>query len=338
MQIEQRLRALIGLGQQLLLDSADKERAIQRALAENHWFSESDIRQSIHAIATQYLSEPALRQWLTGYELPAAIEPKIVGTVLAGNIPLVGFHDLLCVFISGHKAQVKLSSKDSVMMRYIIDLWCEIEPLYANYCTVSEQLKGFDAVIATGSNNSSRYFDYYFGNYPHIIRRNRHAVAVLSGNESKDELVALGIDVFSYCGLGCRNVSKLFVPPHYDFTPLLQSWQIFDEVMLRDKYKSNYDYQRTLLLLNREDHLAADFVMLRQYADAIASPISVVYYEVYDSQQNLAQRLNSLSEQIQCVVGNNSVYEPCIAFGKAQLPALHDYADGVDTLRFLLEL
>lgn len=335
MTIKQRIAALVRLGEQLLLPSPLTDQAIYKAIADNPWFEETDIRQALAAIVAQYLSADALLQWASQYALVERSNPKIVGTVLAGNIPLVGFHDVLCIFMSGHIAQIKLSSKDTALIHYLVDLLCQIDAQCAHYLQIVHHLKDFDAVIATGSNNSSRYFEYYFGKYPHIIRRNRSAVAVLSGSETNNDFLALGSDVFSYCGLGCRNISKLFVPINYTFDALLDAWQPFGEMMMRDRYKSNYDYQRTLLLLNKEPHLAADFVMLRQYTDALASPVSVLFYETYSDTTQLSQRLANLQDQIQCIVGKQ---QPYIPFGKAQQPALWDYADGIDTMQFLNNL
>lgn len=335
MNIEQRIAALVQLGKQLLMPDNNRETVIRRAIADNAWFTQPNIQHAIDAIATQFLAEQALRKWIQRYNIADTTTPKKVGIVLAGNIPLVGFHDLLCIFAAGHKAQIKVSSKDTVLINYVIMLLNQIDPQTTDYWQVTERLHDFDAVIATGSNNSSRYFEYYFGKYPHIIRRNRSAVAVLSGNETDVELVALGNDVFSYFGLGCRNISKLFVPTGYVFDRLLDQWQLFDELMLHDKYKANYDYQRTLLLLNREVHFASDYVMIRKYADAVSSPVSVVYYETYDTLPQLKQRIEQLNEQIQCVVGSNELYSPCVDFGKAQYPALNDYADGIDVMQFL---
>ncbi len=342
MNLTDRLAALSELGSRYLAFSpADWAQLADRAIAENAWFAEPDLRQAVQAVATQYLAPDRLAQWLKHYPTAAhsSRPSKTIGVVLAGNIPLVGFHDILCIFVAGHRAQIKLSARDSVLIRHALSELRDIAPETADYFLTSERLQHFDAIIATGSNNSSRYFDYYFGKYPHIIRRNRSSIAVLSGNETEDDLLRLGSDVFSYSGLGCRNVSKLFVPANYDFSPLLHIWEPhYADMMLREKYKANYDYQRALLLLNREPHTASDFVMLRSYSEAVASPVSVLFYEQYTDTNTLHQRIGELNEQIQCIVGNPTHYAPAIPFGAAQTPQLNDYADGIDTMSFLLNI
>jgi hypothetical protein len=254
---------------------------------------------------------------------------------MAGNIPLVGFHDLLCVLISGHMAQIKLSSKDSKLPSYIIKHLLWLEPGFEKNISVTEgKLHDFDAVIATGSDNSARYFHQYFGKYPNIIRKNRTSVAVLSGNESTQELSQLGEDVFSYFGLGCRNVSKIYAPVGYDFTLLLDAWQGFHDIIHHHKYSNNYDYQKSILLVNRLPFLDNGFVLLQEN-ERLVSPISVVYTESYTTPKNLHEKLSAIREKIQCITGNGDSFIP---FGQAQYPSLGDYADQIDTLKFLSEL
>jgi hypothetical protein len=261
---------------------------------------------------------------------------RTVALVLAGNIPLVGFHDLLCVLVSGHRAQLKLSSKDSRLMMYLIKHLLWLEPEFEKYITIKEsKLEEFDAVLATGSDNSSRYFQQYFGKYPHIIRKNRTSISILNGFESTDQLQALGKDVFTYFGLGCRNVSKVFVPQEYDFKPLLDSWSTYQEIINHHKYINNYDYQKSILLVNRTPFLDNGFVLLQE-SDRLVSPISVLYYERYSSTVDLQQKINSNAEKIQCIVGNSK--PATVPFGKAQIPEVWDYADQIDTLKFLSEL
>jgi hypothetical protein len=251
---------------------------------------------------------------------------------MAGNIPLVGFHDLLCVLISGHKILIKPSSKDTVLLTHLLEKLLEIEPRFANLVIVADRLKDFDAVIATGSDNSARYFEYYFGKYPHIIRKNRTSCAVLSGFETESELTALGKDVFTFFGLGCRNVSKMFLPVGFDPRTLIRSWEPFQTVMMHHKYHNNYDYQKSILIINRIPFIDSDFVLLQENTRFV-SPISVVYYEYYDAWDSLLTRLQENDSKLQCIVGN--LKNANISIGQAQLPSLQDYADRIDVIKFL---
>lgn len=335
MTVEQRINAFVKLGQHLsnLSPEAFETLALQ-AREENPWFTADNVKRSLTGI-TQYLQEDKLLAWTSTYTLTPA-SPKTVAGVLAGNIPLVGFHDLLCVLISGHHAQLKLSSKDSKLIPYLIRqlTWLEPELEQAIALKVGK-LEHFDAVIATGSDNSARYFEYYFGKYPNIIRKNRSSCAVLTGNETEAELEWLGEDIFSYFGLGCRNVSKIFVPPGYDFTNLLARWQSYQNIIHHHKYCNNYDYQKSILLVNQVSFLDNGFILLQE-SEKLVSPISVLYYEYYTSQADLESKLNSNHEKIQCVVGKDK--PATIPFGSAQYPEVWDYADQIDTLKFLQEL
>jgi len=250
---------------------------------------------------------------------------------MAGNIPLVGFHDFLCVFISGHKALIKPSSKDQVLIKHLIDKLGDWDEETKSLVSFSDMLKGCDAYIATGSNNSSRYFDYYFGKYPNIIRRNRTSVAILTGEETKEELGKLADDVYQYFGLGCRNVTKIYVPKDYDFIPLLESFKKYNYLADHFKYKNNYDYNLALHLLNKKYYMTNDSILLIE-EPAIFSPISQLNYEFYSDNDDLAEK-SAPVQDLQCVVGKGF-----IAFGQAQSPAITDYADGIDTLAFLSEL
>lgn len=265
--------------------------------------------------------------------------PKSVGLVLAGNIPLVGFHDILCVFVSGHRSVIKLSDKDPFLLPLLLDFLKETDARIADYFTTTTgRLTDFDAVIATGSNNSARYFEAYFGKYPHIIRKNRNAVGILRGSETAEELRLLGDDIFQYFGLGCRNVSKLYLPKNYNFTLLLETLHERNEIVMHDKYKNNFDYNFTLLILNKIKYESNGCILMRE-ADEIASPISMVYYEFYDNLKNLTQQLQAKKDEIQLVVAASPVENlPTFNFGDAQKPSLSDYADGVDTLQFLINL
>jgi len=258
--------------------------------------------------------------------------PFRVGLVMAGNIPAVGFHDLLCVLASGNQAVCKLSSDDEVLIPFLTDILARVEPAFGGQSKFVGRVSDVDAVIATGSNNSARYFEYYFRHHPHIIRHNRNGVAVISGDESVEELGRLGQDIFTYFGMGCRSISKLFVPSGYDFSQFFSVTERFSEVMQHNKYMNNYDYHRALFLLNNEAFLTNNFLSLRQNT-AIASPVSVLHYDYYVSRMEVERYLEMEAEKIQCVVGKG--YLP---FGTAQAPGLSDYADGVDTMKFLCGL
>lgn len=296
---------------------------------ENPWFTEDNVRMAVSGIA-RFLNKEKLQAWTSTYAFNN--NPKKVALIMAGNIPMVGFHDLLCVLISGHLAVMKLSSKDSVLIKFLAQKLISIEPQFENKIEFAERLKNFDAVIATGSDNSARYFDYYFGKYPNIIRKNRISIGVLTGNESDEELTALGVDVFSYFGLGCRNVSKLFVPIGYDLGKIYRSWEIYHDIVYHHKYCNNYDYQKSILLVNTSPFLDNGFVIFQEN-EKMVSPISVVYYEYYTTSTELTERLNILKEKTQCIVGSSEWSN--IKFGQSQFPELGDYADQIDTLSFL---
>lgn len=335
MTLEQRISAFVKLGNHLsnLSDEAFETLALN-ARNENPWFTAENVKRSLTGI-TQYLNEDKLKQWTSTYTL-APKEPKEVALVLAGNIPLVGFHDLLCVLISGHHAQLKLSSKDSKLIQYLIKHLIWLEPTFEEAITIKEnKLENFDAVIATGSDNSARYFEYYFGKYPNIIRKNRTSCVILTGNESEEEIDALGEDIFSYFGLGCRNVSKAYVPNGYDLTKILSRGEAYKDIIHHHKYCNNYDYQKSILLVNLVPFLDNGFILLQENKKLV-SPISVLYYEYYTDQADLENKLNNNKEKIQCMVGNNK--PASIGFGMAQYPEVWDYADKVDTLKFLEEL
>lgn len=334
MNTEDRVEAFEKLGKYLsAIDKDEFTNLAASARNENSWFTEENIQAAFHGLA-RYLRPEHLREWVSRYKL-TVVKPRTVAVIMAGNIPLVGFHDFLTVLISGHNLLIKPSSKDSVLLSYLAKKLGEIEPRFAPRITFAEQLKNFDAVIATGSDNSARYFHYYFGRYPNIIRKNRTSCAVLNGRETQEELQALGRDVFSYFGLGCRNVSKIFVPLHYDLPQLLKSWEPFHDIIHHHKYHNNYDYQKSILLVNSASFLDSGFVMLQE-SEKLVSPIAVVYYETYEDEGALALKLTEAREKIQCIVGHAT--PGAIPFGEAQMPALWDYADQVDTLKFLSSL
>lgn len=314
------------------LSSQEKSHILDRAQAENIWFTEENVDQAIQG-AIRYLDEDKLKQWTKG--LPETVsKPKKVGVVMAGNIPLVGFHDMLTVLISGHILMAKLSSKDTFLIRYVAGLLHEIEPRFRDYTIFAERLNEVDAIIATGSDNSAKHFEYYFAHIPHIIRKNRSSCAILNGKETNEEFVSLGKDIFLYFGLGCRNVSKLYVPKDYNFSHLLKSLSAYSDLLNHHKYSNNYDYNKSIYLVNGEPHYDTGFVLLRK-STALVSPISVIYYEEYPDQQALDQVIAAKRDKIQCIVSKEGWYANSFPFGKAQEPELWNYADGINTLAFI---
>jgi len=335
-QLGDRIRAFATVGKMLRrLDDREKEHIFQRARAENSWFTEESITLALEGVQ-RYLDEEKLQQWTEGLpDNPS--RPQKIGVVMAGNIPMVGFHDFLAVLITGHQLMAKLSSKDSFLIRYIADMLTDIEPWFTEQVDFRERLNEADAMIATGSDNSSRYFEYYFAKMPHIIRRNRSSVGVLDGKETREDLEALGRDAFQYFGLGCRNVSKLFVPSGFDFSSLLEAWQKFEHLSHHHKYNNNYDYNKSIYLVNKEPHYDSGFAMLRE-SEQLVSPVSVVYYEKYEHTDTLKARLAQFSDKIQCVVSRDAWLAGSLPFGRAQQPELWDYADDINTLEFLSKL
>jgi hypothetical protein len=334
MNLEDRIAAFEKLGKHLrAIDEVALDEIITRARNENSWFTSENIKLALNALH-EFLTRENLTRWTNQYNLTPG-RPKTVAVIMAGNIPLVGFHDFLSVLISGHSILIKASSKDSFLPHLICNKLNEIEPRFSSRIAFGEQLKNFDAVIATGSDNSSRYFDYYFGKYPHIIRKNRTSCAVLSGFETTEELEKLGYDVFTYFGLGCRNVAKLYVPLEYEFDKMLKSWERYQDVMHHHKYHNNYDYQKSILLVNRVPFLDSGFVLLQE-SERMVSPISVVFYEYYGDYNLLKAKVSENADKIQCIVGN--MKPATVNFGLAQSPQLWDYADQIDTLKFLESL
>ena len=298
----------------------------------NPWFTPENVRDALNAISKE-LTEENLISWTNAYPgLKEKIKPVKVAVIMAGNIPLAGFHDFLSVLISGDHLLAKTSSKDPELIVRICNILCSINPGFRDIIEFSEgPLAEFDAMIATGSNNSSRYFEYYFGKYPNIIRRNRNSTAILEGYETDTELLDLGKDIFSYFGLGCRNVSKIYLPCGFDLSALLRNWDDFAGLIRHTKYANNYDFNKAVYLVNKERFYDTGYLLLKE-DKALSSPVSVLHYEYYTSKTSLKQELDLLSEKIQCIVSRKF-----IPFGKAQSPKLWDYADGIDTIEFLLK-
>ena len=317
------------LGKYLSANGSEWQQATEKAERENGWFTQEFIQLAVRNIIEHYLHAGRLEAFAAAYQVPAEpAAPRRVGLVAAGNIPLVGFHDWLCIFLSGHHTVIKPSSKDQVLISHLLGKLAQWAPEAALLTQQAEMLKGCDAYIATGSNNSARYFDYYFGKYPHIIRRNRTSVAILDGSESAADLEALADDVHQYFGLGCRNVTKIFVPAGYDFVPLLTSFRKYGYFSDHNKYRNNYDYQLALLMLNNKYYMTNDSLLLVE-ADAVFSPVSQLNFSFYSSRAEVLATLTE-NNDIQCIVGKDLV-----PFGQAQRPSLGDFADGVDTMKFL---
>ncbi|MCA0931704.1 acyl-CoA reductase [Lutimonas saemankumensis] len=305
---------------------------ISRAAEYNGWFTKDNVLTAFSRWG-KILNKSNLTNWTSSYNLDT-IEPKMIGVVMAGNIPLVGFHDFLTVLISGHSIKVKQSSADNKFLPLIAKYLEYVAPDFKGKIHFTdEKLENIDAVIATGSNNTARYFDYYFGKFPNIIRRNRNSAAILTGKESEDELINLGEDIFRYFGLGCRSVSKLFVPEGYDFDPLFSALYRYKDVLNYDKYVNNYDYNKAVYLMSNFKLLENGFLMLKE-DKSYSSPIATVFYEYYSNDSELEQKLSDDKELIQCLVGS-SEKSGMVSFGQTQKPGLSDYADGIDTLSFL---
>lgn len=298
----------------------------------NPWFTPENVKSALNVIALE-LTEENLIKWTNVYPLlKENTKPLTAGIIMAGNIPLAGFHDYLSVLISGNNLIARTSSKDSELILLISDILCTINTGFINKIKFTEgTLSDFDVIIATGSNNSSRYFEYYFGKYPNIIRKNRNSIAIIEGDETGSELEALGKDIFLYFGLGCRNISKIYVPEGYLFSEMMRNWELYAGISNHIKYANNYDFNKAVYIVNKDFFYDTGYLLLKE-DKGLSSPVSVLYYEFYNSQYAVKQQTELLKEKIQCVVGKQY-----IPFGKAQSPHLWDYADGIDTIEFLLK-
>ena len=311
---------------------------IEAAVHHNGWFTLENVLFSLEQWSKALTAEN-LQKWLSPYNF-SEVEPKTVGIIMAGNIPLVGFHDFISVLVSGHRVLVKQSSNDKLLLPVIADYLKAIVPEWQQKIKIlpdsadgASKMTNFDAVIATGSNNTARYFEYYFSGKPSIIRKNRNSVAVLTGKETPEELTALAEDVFRYYGLGCRNVSKLYVPKNYNFNGFFEAIYSWNPIINQAKYANNYDYNKAVYLMSQYQLLENGFLILKEDT-SLSSPIATLFYEHYVDTEALKKELETRREEIQCVVGKN-VTEEEVAFGETQQPALWDYADNVDTLAFL---
>lgn len=336
MQLKKQIFTFSQLGD-FLLDNSNDDQIKTLASAtrnENAWFTEDNIRLSLENISKVYLNTHFLEQFVSKHQPNENKLPKKVGMVLAGNIPVVGFHDLLCVVLSGNIALIKLSSSDSVLMKFIINKLFELNPDFRNYIQIADRLNDADALIATGSDNTAKHFEYYFAKKPHIIRKNRSSIAILRGDETKTDLGNLGNDIFQYFGLGCRNVSKLYVPKGYIFDKFYEAIEYWNTICLHHKYNNNYDYNKSIYLVNRVIHLDNGFLLLKE-DEALVSPISVCFWETYNNEEHLKTLIENKRDKIQCIVSKGGYFENSYSFGEAQMPKLDDFADGVNTMEFL---
>jgi hypothetical protein len=332
MNLQHRVDLLARLGDYIKQNDSDWLRAVEKAHRENAWFIPEFIHNAASVIATNFLDRDILENWVSNYQLNRKTGmPYRVGIVMAGNIPLAGFHDFMSVFVSGHSAVMKTSGRDDVLIRALADKLLEWEPGLTQEVSFSEMLKGCHAYIATGSNNSSRYFEFYFSRFPHIIRRNRTSVAILDGTETYEELERLADDVFLYFGLGCRNVTKLYVPLNYDWVPLLAAFKKYGYLSDHNKYKNNYDYNLALHLLNKVFYMTNGAILLIE-DPSVYSPVSQLNYEYGGDPAGIKEKLKD-DLSVQCIVSRHDT-----PFGMAQKPAINEYADGVDTLQFLSTL
>jgi hypothetical protein len=338
--IDQRIRAFAALGE-VMRDGAQGVTSghagrfaglIETLHLTNPWFTTDNVRLALSSIGNT-LTESNLHRWLSAYpELQEERQPVTVGVVMAGNIPLVGFHDLLSVLISGNRLQAKLSTKDELLIKAVTETLISIEPSFRSCIGLTtDRLKGFDMVIATGSNNTSRYFEYYFRNIPSIIRRNRNSIGILDGTETPVELELLGDDIFSFFGLGCRNVSKLYLPHGYEVSGLLQHWTRYEALRSHCKYSVNYDHTKAVMMVNRESFTDGGFVLLKE-SSSLTPPMAVLHYSFYDDGETPEKGPDLSEMMLQCVTGHGR-----LPFGKSQKPELWDYADNIDTILFVLK-
>ncbi len=337
-QLEDRITALEKLGHFLSDISEEDDRydaffkVIDQTEQQNGWFKKKNCLKAIQSWGAALQGDKIVK-WIAPYSLEEKINPKTIAVIMAGNIPLVGFHDLITIWISGNKALVKCATKDSILIPFIVSN----DPLLQSLTVFSEgKLEGFDAVIATGSNNAARYFDYYFSKFPHIIRKNKNGIAVLNGTETSSDLEGLGRDMLQYYGLGCRNVSKLYLPKKFDLNLIFGGLYPYADIIEMNKYANNYDYNKAVYLMSEFDFLENGFFMLRE-EKSFSSPIATAHYEFYDEIKTLNNHLNEQQHRIQCIV-SNAILKGAVVFGAAQSPELWDYADGVDTMAFLKSL
>ncbi len=352
--LQERVNAFIELGAFLKQFTGDEEQKtghvlnasryntfkeiLVKAETMNPWFTRDNLKHALKATC-HLVSEQNMTKWLDSYPvLNKKHSPKKVAVIMAGNIPLVGFHDMMCVLLSGHSFIGKLSSKDEVLPECIGDLLITLQPGFKHLISFEkEQLKDFDAVIATGSNNTARYFNYYFNKYPNIIRKNRNSVAILTGSEHAGQLENMARDVMLYFGLGCRNVTKIYVPEGYDITKLYDAFEQYKDVSYHNKYMNNYQYHKAIYLLNMTPHKDNGFLILKE-DERVASPVGSLFYQYYKSKKELEDHLKENEQSIQCVVTGDPGYPGAVLPGRSQWPDPWEYADNIDTMGFLTNI
>jgi len=348
--LQARLATLASLGTYMLEDTEERRTVVRRAEAANAWFTVDNSMRALTQIAKDWLNSKALAEFVAPYrerlETERSGEEEHLALVLAGNVPLVGLHDVLCAYIAGLDTQIKLSDKDAPLMRWCIDFLRANDTQAETLLHIVEQIQQpITRVIATGSDNSALYFEQYFGKYPNIIRRNRNSIAVLTGNETEEELMRLGADIFRFFGLGCRSVSKIFVPKDYDFQLFMRTLDNYRDIINHLKYCNNFEYNRSIYLINSVPHLANDCLMVLENASPL-SRIATLHYERYDKAKDLQERIKRDVDVLQCAVcedtrlrtklQKNTPTLPFLPFGSSQSPRLQDFADNIDTLQFLL--
>lgn len=319
-------------------DISEFRNTLEQVKNSNEWFTIESLNHSLNSIAKN-LHADSIEKWISRYpQIQNRSDKKRVGLVMAGNIPLVGFHDFLAVIMAGHEVIIKLSSKDDKLMKGIVALLKNINPELGNLISFeNNQLKKFDAIIATGSNNSAKYFEYYFNKYPNIIRKNRNSLALLTGNETTAELNLLADDILLYFGLGCRNVSKIYIPDNYIIDRLFEAVYKYRDYINHNKFANNFTYNRSIYLMNKAAFWENGFLIMKEDS-GLSSPISVVYIERYKNIETVKESLHQNKEQIQCIVAQDGIIEGSVSFGETQNPKLWDYADNIDTMQFLLSL
>jgi hypothetical protein len=339
LQLSERIELLNRLHQWLSLESNPTlEGIIQKAYIENPWFTPENINKSIAAISQEYLAKEKIINWVANYEIKEKDNKKKVAIIMAGNIPLVSWHDLQCSFIAGHETIIKCSSKDEVLISAIIEFMQKTDPRSSEYFTIVDRLTDYDAVIATGGDTAAVHFEYYFSKYPHIIRKNRNSVAILDGQETNEELSLLAEDVFDYFGLGCRSISKIYIPEDFNTDRLFEAFYTYKELINHNKYKNNFDYNNAIYILTQQPFLTNDFIILKE-EESIASRIACLHYERYTALDEVLAMLDNNRDQIQCLSSRNPIDSwQHIPLGFCQKPAIDDYADHVDTMTFLLSL
>lgn len=337
----ERLQVLIQLGNHLNQKDEFLDALMHRTEFNNPWFTQRNQALRIQSIVENWLTEDKLYDWIAAYNIPDETKPKTIGIVMAGNIPLTGFHDILCTFMAGHRAQIKLSDKDKFVLPYLIKLMTRFNPQVEKYFSVAYNLKAFDAIITTITQPSTgSYYERYFGKYPNILRQARRSVAVLTGNESDEELVALGKDIFQYFGLSSRNISKVYVPKSYDFEVLLKTLHKYKEIVLHSQYKNNFDYTYSLMILNKHEFKANGAIILTENNHSLQSGIANLFYEFYSNAVDLQQKIEAQNNLLEMVVSKTPISDKVVHanFGQIDRRPLNAYMNGIDIMAFLLDL